>query len=54
MLNSNDESEKSDNNDNILNELERSRLKMRLTEEKDNYLNKPDSELYNSESGLFK
>ena len=45
MLNSNDESEKSDNNDNILNELERSRLKMRLTEEKDNYLNKPDSEL---------
>ena len=45
MLNSNDESDKSDNKDNILNELERSRLKMRLTEEKDNYLNKPDSEL---------
>jgi len=45
MLNRKDESYKSDDKDNILSELERSRLKMRLTEEKDKYLNKPDSGL---------
>lgn len=46
MLNSSkNNADKSKSEGDILSELERSRLKMRLTEEKDKYLNKPDSEL---------
>lgn len=45
MLNNKNKSNKSNSEDDILSDLERSRLKMRLTEEKDNYLNKPDSDL---------